>query len=165
MGQNIKKIYTYLFTVAALYMKTHPEYASYLYLMAPISLAILNPIAFVLMEINKQRLNNERAQLSLNEEIGSGNPTMSGKDKFKMIVSISRSIFLNPIILMTVLGVLGNLIFRHKVPSYLGGILEVLGSAFTASALFLLGLRMVGKVHKLRGATLVVPGILIIVKL
>lgn len=42
---------------------------------------------------------------------------------------------------------------------------QVLGSAFSASALFLLGLRMVGKVHKLRGATLVVPGILIIVKL
>jgi hypothetical protein len=42
---------------------------------------------------------------------------------------------------------------------------QILGSAFSATALFLLGLRMVGKVHTLKGATLVVPGILIAVKL
>jgi hypothetical protein len=42
---------------------------------------------------------------------------------------------------------------------------QVLGSAFSATALFLLGLRMVGKVHTLQGAALVVPGILIAVKL
>lgn len=39
--------------VMALYQKAHPEYASYLYLMAPISLAILNPIGYVMMEISK----------------------------------------------------------------------------------------------------------------
>lgn len=37
----------------ALYKDVHPEYASYLYLMAPISLAILNPIGLILMEIAK----------------------------------------------------------------------------------------------------------------
>lgn len=37
----------------ALYKDVHPEYASYLYLMAPISLALLNPIGLVLMEISK----------------------------------------------------------------------------------------------------------------
>ena len=42
-----------LFLVAALYSKTHPEYAAYLYLMAPISLVFLNPIGFVLMEVSK----------------------------------------------------------------------------------------------------------------
>lgn len=39
--------------VMALYQKTHPEYASALYLMAPISLAILNPIGCIMMEISK----------------------------------------------------------------------------------------------------------------
>uniref|UniRef100_A0A182SP31 Uncharacterized protein n=1 Tax=Anopheles maculatus TaxID=74869 RepID=A0A182SP31_9DIPT len=39
--------------VSALYSKIHPEYASYIYLLAPISLAILNPIGYVLMEISK----------------------------------------------------------------------------------------------------------------
>lgn len=39
-----------------------------------------------------------------------------------------------------------------------------MGQAFSASALFLLGLRMVGKVQTLRGSGLVVPGILIATK-
>ena len=33
--------------VEAVYGKTHPNYVGYLYLMAPISLVILNPIGFV----------------------------------------------------------------------------------------------------------------------
>ncbi|KAF5272061.1 hypothetical protein FQR65_LT05043 [Abscondita terminalis] len=145
--------------VAALYKDSHPEYASYLYLMAPISLAILNPIGFVLMEIGKQRARNE-SLLNINDSGSSDNKTSC-----KMFVAVVKSIFLNPVVAMTILGVLGNLAFKHEVPSWLAGILTVLSSAFSASALFLLGLRMVGKVHKLRGATLVLPGILILVKL
>lgn len=38
------------------------------------------------------------------------------------------------------------------------------GNAFSAAALFLLGLRMVGQMHQLRGANLVTPCILICVK-
>ncbi|KAK4878682.1 hypothetical protein RN001_011188 [Aquatica leii] len=146
--------------VAALYKDSHPEYASYLYLMAPISLAILNPIGFVLMEFGKQR--NNESLLSLNDATSVED---SNKTKCKMFLSVTKSIFLNPVIAMTILGICGNFIFKHEVPSLLAGILDVLSSAFSASALFLLGLRMVGKVHTLRGATLVLPGILIIVKL
>ncbi|XP_018569986.1 integral membrane protein GPR155 [Anoplophora glabripennis] len=150
--------------VAALYKTTHPEYANYLYLMAPISLAILNPIAFVLMEIGKRRAVHNSEELLINDgELP--NTRSIHNERFRLVLSVAKSIFFNPIILMTILGVLGNFIFRHKVPLYLKGTLEVLGSAFSASALFLLGLRMVGKVHKLRGATLVLPGILIMVKL
>ncbi|KAF7286570.1 hypothetical protein GWI33_004610 [Rhynchophorus ferrugineus] len=129
--------------VAALYRNTHPEYASYLYLMAPISLAILNPISFVLMEINKKN-NLTRDEEATLTEISHINSNVS-RHKQRWI--------------------LGNFIFQHNVPLYLAEILNVLGSAFSASALFLLGLRMVGKIHKLTGATLVVPGILIMIKL
>merc|ERR1719322_493093 len=45
----------------ALYEKTAPEIPRYLYLMAPISLAILNPIGFILMEIGKVRSTIELA--------------------------------------------------------------------------------------------------------
>ena len=38
------------------------------------------------------------------------------------------------------------------------------GSAFSAAALFLLGLRMVGQMHQLQGANLVIPCLLICVK-
>lgn len=132
--------------INALYGKTHPEYAAYLYLMAPISLAILNPIGFLLLEIGKRRAERHT----------------SCRD---MAYSITKGIAFNPVLFMTVLGIVGNLIFSHCVPSLLAAILEVLGNAFSASALFLLGLMMVGKVHKLKGAALVIPGILISVKL
>ncbi|TFJ81610.1 hypothetical protein NSK_006861 [Nannochloropsis salina CCMP1776] len=36
---------------AALYRSSHPGYTSYLYLLAPISLVLLNPLAFILCEI------------------------------------------------------------------------------------------------------------------
>ncbi|XP_012227466.1 lysosomal cholesterol signaling protein isoform X2 [Linepithema humile] len=132
--------------IAALYGKTHPEYAAYLYLMAPISLAILNPIGFVLLEIGKRRV-EEHANCR------------------NMVYSIMKGVVMNPVLFMTVLGIVGNLIFRHNVPRLLASILEVFGNAFSANALFLLGLMMVGKVHKLKGTALVMPGILILVKL
>lgn len=132
--------------IDALYGHTHPEYAAYLYLMAPISLAILNPIGFVLLEIGKRYGEDNRNYRS-------------------MIYSIVKGIALNPILLMTVFGILGNLAFSHVVPSVLSTVLDVFGNAFSATALFLLGLMMVGKVHKLKGTALVIPGILISVKL
>ena len=39
----------------AIYSLSHPDFQSYLYLLAPISLVILNPIGFVFMEIGKQQ--------------------------------------------------------------------------------------------------------------
>ena len=40
--------------VNAVYHDSHPEYADYIYLLAPISLCILNPIAFILLELNEK---------------------------------------------------------------------------------------------------------------
>jgi hypothetical protein len=52
---------------------------------------------------------------------------------------VVRGIVTNPLIFMTVLGILGNLGFHHVMPSVIHGFLGTLGSAFSASALFLLG--------------------------
>ncbi|XP_043252553.1 integral membrane protein GPR155 [Colletes gigas] len=132
--------------IDAIYGKTHPEYSAYLYLMAPISLVILNPIGFVLLEIGKRNNENHR----------------SYKD---MVYSIVKGIAFNPVLFMTILGIIGNFLSSHKVPCALATVLNVFGNAFSASALFLLGLMMVGKIHKLKGIALVIPGILISVKL
>ncbi|XP_069678473.1 lysosomal cholesterol signaling protein isoform X1 [Periplaneta americana] len=149
--------------VVALYQKTHPDYASYLYLMAPISLVILNPLGFILMEISKQS-SNTLSRPGTSDS--SSNLELSRRsNKLHVAAAVAKSIILNPIVLMTALGMVGNLVFNHRLPVALSGILKVLGSSFSATALFLLGLRMVGKVHTLQGAALVVPGILIAVKL
>lgn len=109
----------FFFSVNALYRKTHPEYALYLYLMAPISLAILNPIAFVLMEINKQ---NDQTPII----------TIEGQSKWcvcslKLLKQIAKGIAFNPVVVMTVLGIFGNAAFKHQLSIYIEGLLEVSG--------------------------------------
>ena len=39
--------------INAVYAKTHPDFIHYIYIIAPISLCILNPIAFFMMEANE----------------------------------------------------------------------------------------------------------------
>lgn len=108
-------------TVVALYKHTHPEYPSYLYLMAPISLAILNPLAFILMEIGKRKERNElNGIINMNDSV-----TSVHVEKLKLVGSVAKGIILNPIIAMTMLGIIGNLIFSHHIPTYLSGILKV----------------------------------------
>nr|XP_027225362.1 integral membrane protein GPR155-like isoform X1 [Penaeus vannamei] len=142
--------------IAALYGKSHPEFASYLYLVAPISLVFLNPIGFIFMEIGKRHKSNQDGE--------EGSSARRKENGCQMVMYIVRDVLLNPIVLMTAMGIVGNFIFDHKLPNILEGILKVMGQAFSASALFLLGLRMVGKVQTLRGSGLVVPGILIATK-
>lgn len=53
--------------VQAIYSDTHPEYLHYIYLIAPISLCILNPIAFLMMEYNEAVYLNK--QLDKKEDV------------------------------------------------------------------------------------------------
>jgi predicted permease len=110
----------------AVYGLTHPDYPAYLYLLAPISLVILNPIGFIFMEIGHQESNPDRS-------------------RWKTVKGVAKGVATNPIIFMTVLGVIGNFVFKGTLPDFIDGFLASLGAAFSASALFLLGLRMVSK--------------------
>lgn len=51
--------------VDALYRSTYPEYLQYIYLVAPVSLMLLNPIGFALCEVQrwKQTLQPQRSRL------------------------------------------------------------------------------------------------------
>lgn len=109
--------FLYFISVSAIYNATHSNYAMYLYLMAPISLAMLNPIAFVLMEINKQNEIQQSPDASPNEP--------KRICKLKMVKQIVKGIAFNPILVMTILGIIGNLIFKHKIPIYIEGLLQV----------------------------------------
>lgn len=111
-----------MITVAALYRKTHPDYASYLYLMAPISLVILNPLGLILMELSKRNIAVN--QPGNHESIG-GTELARRNSKLHVVGAVAKSIILNPIVLMTALGIVGNLVFNHKLPVALSGILKV----------------------------------------
>ncbi|XP_062542694.1 lysosomal cholesterol signaling protein [Armigeres subalbatus] len=163
--------------VSALYSKLHPEYASYIYLLAPISLAILNPIGYVLMEISKIRAKATEETQTLQQTRRPSIPPCSQladtggsnrkflKGKVLVVIKTIESIFFNPVLFMTLLGVIGGQIFRNGIPTVLASILQSLGNSFSATSLFLLGLRMVGQGATLQGPGLILPGILILVKL
>lgn len=157
--------------VDALYSKYHPEYAALIYLMAPISLAILNPIGYVLMEITNLQNKDKESQITTAARCPAAQNTDEIsrrrilRGKCLVVIKTIKSIFMNPILLMTLLGVLGRLVFTNGLPVFMSSILKVLGNSFAGTALFLLGVRMVGKAHKLQGSGFLLPGILIIVKL
>ncbi|KNC25712.1 hypothetical protein FF38_12876 [Lucilia cuprina] len=159
--------------VMALYKDIHPEYASYLYLMAPISLAILNPIGLILMEI---------AKISQNKTEQAQNPPLCPEtcpaeqmakrsrclnERSLIILTTIKSLFFNPLLLMTVLGVAGSFIFPNGLPEMAASVLRVFGQSFSATALFLLGLKIVGQGNNssLKGSEFLLPGILILVKI
>lgn len=104
-----------LISVNAIYESTHPEYALYLYLMAPISLAILNPIAFVMMEISKLREVQASDRIRGKTEIC----------KLRVARQILKGVAYNPVLVMTVLGIIGNIVFKHQLPVYIEALLEV----------------------------------------
>lgn len=156
--------------VEALYSKIHPEYSSYIYLMAPISLAILNPIGYVMMEItNLQNKNKEQSPLVSPVRCPQATDSSSRRKilrgKCLVVVRTITSIFMNPILLMTLLGVLGRVVFKNGLPIFITSILRVLGNSFAGSALFLLGVRMVGKGSQTQRPGFLLPTVLIIVKL
>jgi len=111
----------------AIYGSQHPQYPMYLYLLAPVSLAFLNPIGFVMMEIGKSR------------------ESSAVMPRSKIAMKAFQGIIKNPIIMMTFLGIIGNLLFHGSMPDIIHNFMQTLGSAFSASALFMLGLRMVGQ--------------------
>lgn len=110
----------YFFAVQSLYADTHPEYLKYIYLIAPISVIVLNPIGFVLLEIQNHR---EREAENASAEIkgqGSCMPLSIGLHVIKGVIT-------NPIVFMTVIGIIGNFVFHRNIPDVLSDILDVFG--------------------------------------
>ncbi|XP_044282905.1 integral membrane protein GPR155 isoform X2 [Varanus komodoensis] len=134
--------------VEALYQSTYPEYLQYIYLVAPISLMMLNPLGFIFCEIQKSR-DNQNLSLS----------------KIKIVGLGLLRVLQNPIVFMVFIGIISNFILNQKIPIYLENFLDGLASSFSGSALFYLGLTMVGQIKKLTRGTFVALILLITAKL
>ncbi|XP_067120840.1 lysosomal cholesterol signaling protein-like isoform X1 [Centruroides vittatus] len=128
--------------ILALYSHHHPEYAHYIYLLAPIQLAILNPVGFFLIEIHKQETRRKN-----------------------ILYLVLKGTMTNPVIIMTVLGIISNIIFHEHLPNVLCKLLDIFGSAYSATALFLLGISLVGKFGQMKGRALICPIVLILAKI
>lgn len=87
----------------------------------------------------------------------------AGPSRRTLILEALKSIVLNPILFMTVLGVIGGFILGN-LPPMIAGVLDVFGKSFSATALFLLGLRMVDSTKYFCGPQLLTPTVLILMK-
>ncbi|XP_008685354.1 integral membrane protein GPR155 isoform X2 [Ursus maritimus] len=134
--------------VEALYQTTYPEYLQYIYLVAPISLMMLNPIGFIFCEIQKWKDTQNASQ-----------------NKVKIVGLGLLRVLQNPIVFMVFIGIAFNFILDQKVPVYMENFLDGLANSFSGAALFYLGLTMVGKIKKLKKSAFVVLILLITAKL
>lgn len=119
--------------LSAVYGLDHP-FVSMLYIVAPISLLLINPLGFILMELSK---------------------STPGRSLTQTVISVLRGVLTNPVIVMTFLGVICNVIFNHDIPDLIENFLESLASAFTAIAPFCLGLSLVGNTSVFTASSLV----------
>ena len=117
-----------------------------IYLVAPISLLILNPIGFVMLEIDRKNKAGETEGV------------------LRTALAVLKGLLTNPVVFMTMLGVLGNLAFSSSPPPHLNTFFQSLGAAFSALAPFSLGLSMAGKLRGIKGDAIKPIVALVIVK-
>jgi predicted permease len=257
--------------VDAVFSRSHPEYLRYIYLIAPISLCILNPIAFFLLEMNQklqllnakspqqQQLNRRRLKLKGGRGVDGDNASNARSSNYRIVyeesseseerrsLNESASLFANknetgsatcstgatatgsidrpehgdlnritrleqqerqlhsqqtaveaektrsnlnsatnessnllttqmlikstfiatisnPIVFMTIVGIVANFVFRQQIPALLEPMFSTLAGSFSALALFYLGYTMFGKIRNLRFSSVILITVLIFTK-
>lgn len=145
---KLKHMSISLSTVEALYQSTYPEYLQYIYLVAPVSLIVLNPIGFVLCEIQKWK--------------NQGNHQQS---KLCIMGLVVLQVLKNPIVFMVVVGIIAHFVLHQAIPAFMVEFVDGLANSFGGAALFYLGLSMVGQLGKLTRSTVVTLILLITAKL
>ncbi|XP_038576450.1 LOW QUALITY PROTEIN: integral membrane protein GPR155 [Micropterus salmoides] len=134
--------------VEALYQSTYPEYLQYIYLVAPVSLMLLNPIGFAFCEIQKWK-----------------NQGNHQKSKFLIVGLVVLQVLKNPIVFMVVIGIIAHFALHQTIPAFMAEFVDGLANSFGGAALFYLGLSMVGQLGKLTRSTVVTLILLITAKL
>uniref|UniRef100_A0A673CX74 G protein-coupled receptor 155b n=1 Tax=Sphaeramia orbicularis TaxID=375764 RepID=A0A673CX74_9TELE len=134
--------------VDALYRSTYPEYLQYIYLVAPVSLMLLNPIGFALCEVQRWR-QATHPQHSTSSIVG------------VVILQVLK----NPIVFMVIVGIISHFALGQQIPAVLSEFIDGLANSFGGAALFYLGLTMVGQLRKLTRDTGVALILLITAKL
>ncbi|XP_046902225.1 integral membrane protein GPR155 isoform X2 [Hypomesus transpacificus] len=134
--------------VEALYGNTYPEYLQYIYLVAPVSLVLLNPVGFAFCEVQKWR--EQRAQQ---------------QTKLRVVGVVLLQVLKNPIVFMVAVGLVAHFALCQRIPAFMEEFVDGLANSFGGAALFYLGLSMVGQLGKMTRSTVVALILLITAKL
>ncbi|KAG0426082.1 hypothetical protein HPB47_026792 [Ixodes persulcatus] len=134
--------------ISHLFDRTQPTFSHYLYLVSPIQLAFLNPIAFLMMEYSRSESEDSPSPIT------------------RRVLSTVAGIFKNPVVLAPALGILWNVATSAcALPYVFQIVVDSLGDAFIASTLFLLGLNMVGQLSSMGKYAALTPVLLITAKI
>ncbi|XP_026789244.3 integral membrane protein GPR155 isoform X3 [Pangasianodon hypophthalmus] len=134
--------------VDALYRSSHPDYTQYLYLVAPVSLMLLNPVGFALCELQRWRQSPDH-----------------NHSKLHIVSTVLLRVVMNPIVFMVLIGIVSHFLFGGRVPLLLGEFVDGLADSFGGAALFYLGLTMVGQMGRVTRSTGVTLILLLTAKL
>ena len=145
----------YSILVDAIFGEFHPEYCQYLYLLIPVSVAFLNPIGFLMLEFQKSANEREKTNSNLN-----------------ILWKAVKGVITNPLVFMVILGLVFHFVLNYTKEYtgfdrnhwFLSPFLSVIGSSFGATALFYLGLTLVGRTKEFDGFALLVPFLLVFCK-
>ncbi|KAF4080218.1 hypothetical protein AMELA_G00167890 [Ameiurus melas] len=134
--------------VDALYHSSHPDYTQYLYLVAPVSLMLLNPVGFSLCELQRWKQSPDH-----------------NHSKLHIVSIVLLRVAKNPIVFMVLVGIVSHFLFGGRVPLLLGEFVDGLADSFGGAALFYLGLTMVGQLGRVTRSTGVTLILLLTAKL
>lgn len=141
-----------LLPVDALYRSTYPEYLQYIYLVAPVSLMLLNPIGFALCEVQRWRQASSPQHSSfciLGVVVLQVFITSLLMQLFLLLSRTSLNFLLtfkvlkNPIVFMVIVGIISHFALGQQIPLILSEFIDGLANSFGGAALFYLGLTMV----------------------
>ncbi|KAK3239216.1 hypothetical protein CYMTET_50837, partial [Cymbomonas tetramitiformis] len=122
-------------------MSEEVDYSAYCFLAAPIQLALLNPIAMLI--------------LAWGAAIEQG-ATLH----WKVMLAILREIACNPAVFTVFLGLAWNYFFGPQLPGVVSPVLSLVGGTFTPLALFLMGSTCVSSLANLQARELTYPMLL-----
>ncbi|KAH7949988.1 hypothetical protein HPB49_018070 [Dermacentor silvarum] len=141
-----------------LYDKIQPTFSHYVYLIAPIDLVFLNPIAFVMMEYGRSYEDN-------NGETVTGTQPATPK-RGRLLSTLTGILVKNPAVVAPALGIVWNVSTSGAtLPSVVEGILDSLSVAFIATALYLLGLSIIGNLGSMGKYAALTPVLLVTAKI
>ncbi|KAL1430613.1 hypothetical protein MTO96_014859 [Rhipicephalus appendiculatus] len=119
------------------YGRSHSDFADYLYLVAPLSLVLLNPIGFFMAEL--QGLRSQQRYTEVPVDATPQKPSVAG-GLFKAAALAVFKVLSHPHVLFSLLAIAVNVSrCGAELPAPLAAILKLLGDAFAAPILFLLG--------------------------
>jgi len=136
----------------------------YVYLVAPISLAFLNPLGFAMLEYQKAKNESNSLMTASVNTVTSKKSTQSMHKPVslkRIALRTLKGIATNPFVFMILFGIIANFILKQQIPHLIKSFFNSLGSAFGPTALFYLGWNLGNNTSKVKGMGFLVPAFLV----